>query len=649
MNDAPSPLQRLSVIPAVVALAFLVLLVLPPGEARADIEPPVTAAEHYAELLSEEPEGAAVVVDGAVGGTLTPEEMTGDLHSVFGELGLPYYVVVTPFLGPGSEAGTATIASALHDRLGSDGVYAVLEPRGSALEVEAYGVEADTETALHLAITDPDLRYDDPAPDVAEVLVAALKDPDAAEEARAQRQWPWPFRADTFEGLNPSRPDGPESIGFLSGAVGGAAVAFGVWWLWRPARRGRLLPAAAIGVGTAVVAVGAVTAPTVWVAAAPVGGYERLDAEELARMEEPYVVSTERAARIARALEADPLYVDPLVRLPRDGLDSAAGGIGDAPVPVYAAVVPLDTDDEAGGDHEVLAAAIAALAQREGVYLVAGRGIGDTTNVGAAVHGFGTDYSFGYAMRGIEADTPAGALRKAVAALDEVELTPGGSHVPQFADQEPSTPAPRMERYWVDGVLLGLSTYGLLVTPAAIALGWLALYALRAWRGGGRVVGESALRRLARRETTRLRALLADRSGDLPEELLPQADAALLTMEARPRPLDLLGVVVLARRVAAEAEDPGAAPREPCATNPLHAWAVERDRNPRSRTGKDKVCAHCAALPPKSRAARVLRLRADGTAHAYDGKPNDPWIRHRFGADAPAAMVQALLKEHHVS
>ncbi|WP_157036187.1 hypothetical protein [Streptomonospora alba] len=637
MIDATPSLRRLIALTALLVLALLASL---PSEARADVERPATPAQHYADQLAEEPEGAAVVVDGAVGGPLTPAEMTEGLHTAFGKLDLPYYVVVTPFLEAGSE-----IAPALHDRLGADGVYAVLEPRGTVLEVQSYGTDADTGAARHVALTDPDLSYSAPATEVAEVLVAALEDPSAAEKLQAERERPWPFRADAFAGLDPSRRDGPESLGFLLGAVGGTVAAVGACWVWRLARRGRLRPAAVVGVGAVIVAAGAVGAPAMWVAAAPTGDHEKPDPQELARMQEPYVISTGRVAHVAEALGDDPLYVDPLVGLPREGLDGAAEEFGDAPVPVYAAVVPLGLEDESGGDHEVLAAALAAVAEREGIYLVAGRVTGDTTRVRAAAYGLGADYSLNFAMREAEAATPADALRQAVAALDEVELTPGGSYTPAFADREPSTPAPRMERYWGEGVAPGFLAFGLGVAPAAIGLVFLLLYALRVRRGGGNIVGDRILRRLAGRETARLRALLARREDALPEALLPQADAALLTAEARPRTLDLLGVVVLARRTLAEAEDPGAAPLEPCGVNPLHPWATERTRIPVGRSGKAKVCERCSALSPEARSARVLRLRAGGTAHAYDAKPNDPWIRHSFGADDPAAMVGELLKE----
>ncbi|GAA4891166.1 hypothetical protein [Streptomonospora salina] len=635
--DATPSFRRLVALPALLVLAVLAFL---PSEARADVEPPATPAQHYADRLAEEPEGAAVVVDQASGGPLTPAEMTEGLHTAFGELGLPYYVVVTPFLEVGSE-----IAPALHDRLGADGVYAVLEPQGTVREVESYGTDADTGSARHVALTDPDLDYNTPATEVAEVLVAALKDPSAAEQLQAERERPWPFRTDAFAGLDPSRRGGPESLGFLLGAVGGTVVAVGVCWGVRSARRGRLRPAVVVGAGSVLVAAVVVSAPAMWVAAAPTGDHEKPDAQELARMQEPYVLSTGRVEHIVETLGDDPLYVDPLVGLPREGLDGAADEFGGAPVPVYAAVVPLAQEDESGGDHEVLAAALAAVAQREGVYLVAGSVSGDTTRVGAATYGLGAGFSFDFAMREAEAAAPADALSRAVTALDDVELTPGGSYTPGFADREPSVPAPRMERYWSEGVAPGFLVFGLLVAPAAIGLGIVLLYARRVWRGGGTVVGDRVLRRLAGRETARLRALLARGEDALPEALLPQADAALLTAEARPRTLDLLGVVVLARRTLAEAEDPRAAPFEPCGVNPLHPWATERTRTPVGRSGKGEVCARCSELSPGARSARVLRLRSGGTAHAYDADPDDPWIRHGFGADDPAALVGELLKE----
>ncbi|WP_131097976.1 hypothetical protein [Streptomonospora litoralis] len=636
----------MSAIPALLALAVLALL---PGEASADGEKAVTPAEHYAELLAEEPEGAAVAVDGAIGGALEPEEMTDDLHTVFGGLGLPYYVVVSPFLGWGAEIAEGKIAASLHDRLGADGLYVVLEPQGRALEVEAYGVDADTETALHVALTHPELPYDAPATEVAGVIVDALKDPSIADELRAERETFWLLREETWADLHPSGPDGPESLGFLLGAVGGAAVAVGGWGAWRLARHRRSGRATTVGLSAVVVAAGVVIAPGAWVAAAPVADYEKPDPEDVARTQPPYVVSTARAAHIAEELGEDPLYVDPLLQLPRAGLDEEAAEFGGAPVPVYAAVVPLSSNDESGGDHEVLAAAVASLAEREGVYLVVGRGIGDTVSVGAAAHGLKTGYSLDSEMYEADADNPAAALRKAVAALDEVDFASGGTYIPGFADSEPGTPEPRMVRYWGEGVALGFLVYGLFVAPAAIAGVWLGLYGFRVWRGGGRVVGDSVLRRLAQREAERLRALLARREGGFPEELLPQADAALLTLDAQPRTLDMLGVVVLARRLLAEAEEPAATRREPCAVNPLHPWATERGR-PRERSGsRPRVCVRCAQLSPEARSARVLRLRSRTTAHAYNSHPADPWIRYRFGADDPAAMVEALLKEQHVS
>lgn len=588
------------------------------------------------------------MVDGAVGGTVPPEEMAEELHETFGDLGLPYYVVVTPFLGAGSEVGLQEIVPAVHDRLGSDGLYVVMEPEGRPLEVEAYGVEADATAAMDAANADPELDYDSPATDVAEVMAAALADPAVAEDLLAEQQRFWLFRADTLADFHPSRRDGPENFGFLVGAVGGATVVAGGWWVWRLVRRGRGRTAAVVGVGAVVVAAGAVSGPAGWVAGAPVGEHEVIGAEERARMEEPYVVSTGRVEHVAERLAEEPVYVDPLVQLPREGLDGVAETMPDAPVPVYAAVVPLGNGDESGGDHEVLAAALAAVAEREGVYLVVGRGTGEVASVGAATYGLGADYSFSSSLQRIEGDSPADALNQAVAALDEVELTPGGEYTPRFAEYEPSPPPPRMERYWVEGVAPGFLMFGLLVGPAVIGLVWLAVYALRVWRGGGRIVGDRVLRRLATRETGRLRALLARREGDLPEELLPQADAALLVMDADPGTLDLLGVVVLARRVLAEAENPTATGQGPCAVNPLHPWATERGSGA-GRSGQANLCADCAARGSDARAARTLRLRSGSTAHPYDSKPSNPWIRNRFGAENPRRMVEALLKEHHVS
>jgi hypothetical protein len=399
-------------------------------------------------------------------------------------------------------------------------------------------------------------------------------------------------------------------------------------------------------------AAGAVVGPAMWVAGVPEGGQEIPDAEDLIRGEAPYVVSTERVEHLAAMLAEEPLYVDPLVPLPREGLDGIGDVLAEASVPVHAAVVSVEGDDESGGDHEVLAAALAAVAEEEGVYLVVGPHITSAEmKVAAAPSGMQVDpFMLDSAMWPIEADRPAQMLQEAVAALEELEFTPGEGYVPGFVDHaEPNLPGPRAERYWFEGALPGFAVAGPLVAGAVLLVVWGLSQARTLLRSGGagRALDDDRLRRMAEAETTRLRALLNREESGLGEDYLPQADAALIVMDSGPRGLDLLGVVVLARRLLAAAKDPADLGLGPCSVNPLHPWAQDK-RWSRSAGGTATLCPDCAALDDAERTRRRLRLRTGGRVQDYATWSDSPWIRHRFGARNPRHLVEKLLEAHHV-
>lgn len=646
-HRARGPLRALllTVVPA------LLLLSAPAAADTADadgtapaIAPQATYAEHFAGLLAERPEGAAVVVDGAIGGTTPPEEIERGIHEAFEPLGVPYHVVVTPYLGAGSDAGSGQILPAVRDRLGSDGVYAVLPASGGFTELRVYGTDLSVQDARD-AVYKSDL-YGVPAHEVARVLAAGLagEEPPAEFAERDGEGFLAEFRAD----IDPTRYNGPENLGFLVGTVGGALLVGAAWAAWRGLRRGRLaVPAATVL--AALSATGVLVAATyTYTVNAPVGGHEIADAEDLVRQEPPYVVSTGRVEHIAAALAEEPLYVDPIMPLTREGLEEVPGLLERAPVPVYAAVVPLSHQDEAGGDPEVLAAALASVAEEDGVYLVVGPGL-DTPDIGAAARGLEIDaYELWFPMAYSEEPTPAAALEAAAADLAEMEFAPGDGYRPLFADDEVYLPGPRAERYWAGGFFGGLLLVGPLAAAALVGLVYLVLHLPRLVRGGvpNSTLGERGLRRVAARETARLRDLLAREPERIPAGFMPQAEAALMLMDRSPRGLDLLGVAVLSRRVLAAAQDPDAE-TVPCTVDPLHPFAAERSRS-RVGGGRVPLCEDCARLPDSERVKRVLRLRGGGTAHSYRAKPKDPWIRHSFGADQPQRMVDLLLEENRV-
>jgi hypothetical protein len=657
------PLTR-PLVRAVLPLAVAAVVVLTASPLAADTSadpsaaPPATPAEHYARLLAEQPEGAGVVVDPASGGLAPPDEVAEAVHAAFGALDVPYQAVVTPFAGPGSTVATGSVLPALHDRLGADGLYVLLPPEGAPIEVSAYGVDLPVDAALRAVRADPALDYDAPAADVAGVLADALADPglaDVLEAERASAERVPEAWTEFWEDIDPTRHNGPENLGFLAGGVAGCVLCVGGWIVWRTLSRGRTGLAITTAGGAVVLAVAAVVAPYPYVMGVPVGGHEVPDPKELVRQEEPYVLSTARVEHIAERLAEEPLYVDPLSPQPRDGLAEVAATLSEGPVPVYAAVVNLSDGDESEGDPEVLAAALASVSGREGIYLVAGPEFDATAvDLGAAAHGLEVDaYALWSPVYDIDEPTPARALDAAVAALraeTEAEVSAGAEFTPQFAEYGPTLPGPRSERYWSGGLWGAMLLIGPLAAAAVIGAFYLIALLARNVRGGSgwTVLGPGALRRVAARETRRLRALLSGPGDRVPDALMPQAEAALMLTDRGAEGLDLLGAAVMARRVVAAVEHPGAEDLGPCLVNPLHPAATTREDTCLDRGGTGALCAACAALTDDQRRARVLRLRTGSRAHSYLKNPKDPWIRHRFGADKPRALVDLLLKEDRV-
>ncbi|MGQ4268983.1 hypothetical protein [Nocardiopsis changdeensis] len=650
-HRARGPLRALLL---TVAPALLLLTAPAPGGADtvdgADtpaVAPQATYAEHFAGLLAAEPEGSAVVVDGAIGGPVPPEAMERGIHEAFAPLGVPYHVVVTPFLGAGSDAGMDEIMPAVHDRLGTDGVYAVLPASGGVTELRVYGADLSVDGGRN-AVYDAEL-YDVPAHEVARVLVAGLTGAETpAEYAEAEAGAGEGFLAEFRDDTDPTRFNGPENLGFLVGTVAGALLCCAGWVTWRAGRRGhRFLPVAAVL--AAASATGLLVATTyTYTVNAPVGGHEVPDPEELVRLEPPYVVSTGRVEHVAAALAEDPLYVDPIMPLSREGLEDAPGLLAGSPVPVFAAVVPLHHEDEAEGDPDILAAALASVAREDGVYIVVGSGNG-VPELGAAARGLEIDaYELWSPLAYDESQTPAAALEAAVAAVSEMEFTPGDGYRPLFADDEVNLPGPRAERYWSGGFFGGLLLVGPFAAAAVVGACYLAVFLFRLSRGRVRGVplNDRVLRRLAVEETDRVRALVEGEPGRIPAEFMPQAEAALMVMGRDPQGLDLLGAAVLSRRVLAAVADPGA-DTTPCAVDPLHPFAAEQVQS-RLLGGRVPLCEECARLGDAARSERVLRLRTDGTVRSYRAKPEDPWIRHSFGAHLPRRLVDLLLEENRV-
>ncbi|MFD6952539.1 hypothetical protein A6A08_08110 [Nocardiopsis sp. TSRI0078] len=645
-------------------LALLPLLAAAPASAEPEsdlraYEEGVTPATHYAALLSEQPEGAAVVVDEALSGRYDTDRLEADLHSAFGELGVPYHVVASPFPGTGAEWGGEMLPS-LHDRLGEEGIYVHIRPESAWIEAEAHGVDLPVDAATSAVAKEPGVDHKTPVDELAEHYAAALVDPGVEE--RAAREWEHESEPTAWEELlgelDPTSSVGPGNTGFMAGTGAGAVLALGCYAAWRLARRPRSGgPRARVYAGALALVLPLTAAvallPLSRTLSAPPGGAEVPDPVEEARSEPPYVPSAVRVRRLARELAQAPapLYVDPLAPVPLEGLAGTAARIADAPVPVRAVVMPMDGTDEFGGDPEVLAHALASVSGEDAVYVVvSGRSHEGSVEVGAFPVGVGIGaHTLWSAVNGVEEPTPARAIEAVLDLVADTETSPEADDAPYFAEEPVYVPATRTQRYFSEGFLPGLLFLGPLAALllAGAVLGPLAL-ARAIQRQRWRSPSSRSLRALAGRERARLGSLLSSgRAAHVPRSLMPQIEAALMVMDGDPDDLDLVGVVAVSRRVHAVLEAPGApADGALCAVNPLHGPA--RGLHGSGVTGGTvaPLCRGCAGLPRKEQEANVLRVRDRGGAwRSYLSLDDRTWVRHRFGARSPGRMVKRLVEE----
>ncbi|WP_047871359.1 hypothetical protein, partial [Nocardiopsis sp. RV163] len=652
---------------AVVPPALLILLpVLGAAPASAHPEPGagtgevrVTPAEHYAALLAEQPEGAAVVVDDALAGRYDPEELEAGLHDSFGALDVPYHVVASPFPGTEPQWG-GDVLPALADRVGADGLYVLLQP-DSVPRALAEGVDLPVEAAADAVRYAPETDYyGAPLDEVADAFTAALADPDAQATADRLRQeysseqeaYRSPTAWEEFlEDLDPTTSVGPGNLGFLVSTATGALLTlslFHVWWTRR--RGGGMTAAVTVAAVFGLILPGAGAAGALYyLDSVPLDANERPDPLERVRSQPPYVPSTVRVERVVRGIADGSVYADPLSPLPREGLADVAERAERSSVPVYAVLLPMADTDESGGDPERFAHAMHHVLGEDGVYAVITHESYEETPETTAL-AFGTDLDTYYLNRALDegaATTPARALSLLLEAVEEVPRDPQAADpVPYDTSTDPLEP--RAERFWEDfwagalflGPIVGATLLGAVLGTAALVRGSLGRRR--------RQPSPRALRRTAERERARLAALVSsDRAGRLPVPMMPPVEAALMLMDADPDDLDLVGVAVVSRRAHAALEDPGSAETSPCMVNPLHGPAEAFKRvGPRDRRGLFPVCRACADLTEQQRTAALLRLR-DGAGSRRDhlSMNERAWVQYRFGAKNPARMAERLLEE----
>jgi hypothetical protein len=598
-------------------------------QAHAADPAPVTQAAYLADRLRGNPVHVTDQLPREV-----PRSTAPDFARLAKKTGVPTYVLVLPMQ---SSTDGKQLLGAVHDRLGRDGLYVLIEGTDVA-EATAYGVHAPTDAAI--TVTQYELAYDaGPLLSFERFVdVIAQGEEKAASRAEAARE---KYRdeepAEMYIG-----PSDRQNQSFLTGILL-TGVPLSILLLSALARRGRtakpalrlLVPGAALLSAAAI----ALTAPVVFDETTSSAARPPTPAEMSARVE-----------RVAAGLKQDPVYADPesprvldarqLDRLHeriRDFRRSDGGG------PVYVSLVPQTPESESAGDAELFAAAVHAKVGGEGVYVVADP---DDGTIDVYNHGLRLDST--HLLLGLPDSLTLGDSRADEADdhllgerldtlmtfLDETPRTgrpqsePAPAAAPRAADEN-TLPALYSTDFW-PGLLVGAFA-ALLLSSLVAGVTWIVRSLLRRRspvpepfdRLPFTAPTEPSTSYLRHTAYTELTALIAeftdpdDRGGRAWDHL----DAALLLVDGDPGrarhpgvdPATLVAVIVLAR--AGRAALSGRAANLCCGVNPLHGPATHRHHVRVSAEGNRRrllpVCEPCrdtAVAEPGGIPGRLLKL-----------------------------------------
>ncbi|GAA3750445.1 hypothetical protein GCM10022402_32050 [Salinactinospora qingdaonensis] len=222
------------------ALTVVVAVPLLPGAAVAETAPatpaaPSSSAQQTEEFTSAPAYFAArlaedeIFISDHLAGRYDRAELAAKLRSTVSELNVPFYVLVLPtrFHPPRDEE----LLAAVHDRLGAEGLYLLLDAEGPSVHANTYGVSVPADDAARAARFDDELTHESTPEETARrfVDVALSEDPAAiAEKTVAQWRAEQDRRQESEEGsfVDTFGPSWEEDaslrgavIGFLSGTA----------------------------------------------------------------------------------------------------------------------------------------------------------------------------------------------------------------------------------------------------------------------------------------------------------------------------------------------------------------------------------------------------------------------------------------------
>lgn len=571
-----------------------------------------------------------------------PKSMTRDFVRVAKGTGVPTYVLVLP----GGAAYGDGLLGAVHDRLGRDGLYVLLD-ESSVSDAVAYGVSAPADDALTVALYE--LPYDAGTLRGFELfteVVAQGADKAAARAEAAREKYADDEPAEMYIG-----PSDRENQSFVTGmALTGVPVLILLLVPYVRRKRGRkqaarrrwITPTVAL----ATAAVIAVTAPLVF------------DQTTSSASPRPRAIDLNaRLDRVAEGLSQDPVYTDPesprvldaaqLARLHGriEKFERSEGG-----GPVFVSVVPQLSEDESEGDEEMFAASLHDKLGEDGLYVVADPTYGgiEVFNQGLRLDSLDLAYdlpeSITYGDHEADDYRLGERLDALMTFLDKAPRTPEPDRIGDpYPVTNPVTEDDLPSLYGADdftpGLFMGALAAGLVFGLVAAATA-LIRKVLRRRRPEPLATDKlpevsptepsiSYLRNVAR---TELRSLTADfersesRTDPRPGDSL---DAAMLLLDGDTGRIDsagaatLVAVIVLAR--AGRAALTGKGYNRCCAVNPLHGPAVTRHHVRVSAETKGRrllhVCGLCrdtAIAAPATLHTRVLTLPSGDTRVPYE-------------------------------
>ncbi|MER8224079.1 hypothetical protein ABTZ58_26510 [Streptomyces sp. NPDC094143] len=613
-----------------------------------------TQAAYLADRLREQPVYVTDQLPRAVPRSTAPE-----FARLAKGTGVPTYVLVLP---AESVRDGKALLGAVHDRLGRNGLYVLVDDHG-VTDARAFGVRAPADDAWSTQLYE--LPYDaGPLLSFERFAEVVAQGPEkAAARAEAARA--------KYEDAEPKAmyigPSDRRNQSFLTGILLTGVpllilllAAYGRRLRRRYAGNARKADRAAHRMPSAVAVVAVVASAALAAVAVALTATAVFDQTASSGVKPPTPAEmSARAERVAAGLRQDAVYQDPESPRVLDarGLDRLHQRIddfrrSDGGGPVYVALVPQTSENESADDTELFAAAVHAKVGKPGVYVVADPGDGtiDAYNHGLRLDSdrllfdLPDDITLGDSRADESDDHLLGERLDALMTfLDRTPRTDrpveGSSPAPAPSPAEDTALPPLFATDFWPGLVVG--AFAALLLSAVLA--GIAALVLRRRRPATEPAerlpltaptepSASYLRRTAYAEISALTREFTERRDDHPRAW-DRLDAALLLLDGDPGrarrpgvdPATLVTVIVLARagRAALTGDDELC-----CGVNPLHGRGVRLSHVRVSTEGTGRrllpVCELCrdtAIADPRGIPARLLRLPApsgDGRLPYYD-------------------------------